>query len=98
MGAVEARLGDDWFEIPAVDPMMEGKAAKTWLVATRNLKAAHPKRDSFDRATVLAAMEAIQDRNATAMAMAGLLVEDWSTKRIDQIESTMFQGTFVKTP
>lgn len=98
MGAVEARLGDEWFEIPAVDPMMEGKAAKTWLVATRNLKAAHPKRDSFDRATVLAAMEAIQDRNATAMAMAGLLVEDWSTKRIDQIESTMFQGTFVKTP
>jgi hypothetical protein len=30
------------------------------------------------------------------MAMAGLLVEDWSGKKIDNIESTMFQGAFVK--
>lgn len=96
IGAVEARLGNEWCEIPAVDPMMEGKAAKTWLVATRKLKAAHPKRNSFDRDTVLAAMEAIQDRNATAMAMAGLLVEDWGGQRINYIESTMFQGAFVK--
>jgi putative transposase len=96
MGAVEARLGDEWFEIPAVDPMMEGRAAQTWLVATRSLRAAHPKRKSFDRDVVLAAMNAIQERNAAAMAMAGLLVDDWSDQRVKNMEATMFQGTFCR--
>ncbi|QCO54443.1 DDE-type integrase/transposase/recombinase [Pseudorhodobacter turbinis] len=98
IGAVEVRLGTEWFEIPALDPMMEGKAAKTWMTATNNLRAAHPKRKSFDREVVLAAMEAIQDRNATAMAAAGLLVDEWSETRIKKIETTMFQGSFCNAP
>lgn len=96
LGAVEARLGHEWFEIPAVDQMMEGKAAKTWMVATRNLRAAHPKRKTFDQETVHAAMQAIEERNAVAMAAAGLLVDEWTDKRIADIESTMFQGAFAK--
>lgn len=96
LGAVEARLGNEWFEIPAVDHMMEGKAAKTWMVATRNLRAAHPKRKTFDLETVHAAMQAIEERNAVAMAAAGLLVDEWTDKRIADIESTMFQGAFAK--
>ncbi len=98
MGAVEARLGDEWFDIPAVDPMMEGKAAQTWMVATRSLRAAQPKRKTFDRDVVLAAMEAIQERNAAAMAMAGLLVEDWSDQRVKNMETAMFQGAFCSAP
>jgi putative transposase len=94
MGAVEACLGDEWFEIRAVDPMMEGRAAMTWLNVTRSLRAADPKRKSFDRNVVLAAIDSIQERNAAAMAMAGLLVEDWSKERVKSIEATMFQGAF----
>lgn len=98
IGAVHARLGDEWFEVPAVDPMMEGRAATTWMVATRSLRAAHPKRMSFDRDVVLAAMDAIQERNANAMAMAGLLVDDWSDQRVKNMEATMFQGAFCSAP
>ncbi len=98
IGAVMVRLGQEWFEVPALDPMMDGKPAKVWMVATRNLRAAHPKRKSFDRNTVLAAMDAIQARNADAMASAGLLVDQWGDKRIENIERTMFQGAFCKAP
>lgn len=41
IGAVEVRLGGDWFEVPASDPMLAGVAAQTWLTAWRSIRAAH---------------------------------------------------------
>lgn len=94
IGAIEVLLGNDWFEVPAVDSRMEGKAAQTWLTAWRNVRAAHPARKATDRKIVHDAMKAIEERNATAMAMAGLLVNEWTEARIAKEERDMFLGAF----
>lgn len=100
IGAIEVRLGDEWFEIPAVDPMMKGKAAQTWLTAWNRVRQTSNGRSKVDREVVLAAMKAIDERNVTAMAMASLLVNEWDDARIAKAEREMFQGAFprVATP
>lgn len=87
IGAIEACLDGEWFEIPAVEAGLEGVSAQAWLAASRELRATDPARKSFDRKVIHEAIEAITERNAAAIATAGLLVPDWSPERIQREEN-----------
>jgi putative transposase len=87
IGAIEARLGDDWVEVPAVEDGLDGVSAQVWLAAGRELRATDPTRKGFDRSVIHKAIKAIDERNAAAIATAGLLVPDWSQERIQREEN-----------
>ncbi|WP_324751441.1 hypothetical protein [Roseovarius sp. Pro17] len=92
IGAVEARLGDEWFEIPAVQDGLEGVSAQAWLAASRELRASDPARKAHDQEVIFKAIEAITSRNAAAIATAGLIVTDWSPERILREENRNLIG------
>lgn len=82
IGAIEARLGDDWVEIPAVHGGLDGVSAQAWLATSGELRASDPARKAHDQDVIFKAIEAISARNAAAIATAGLIVTDWSPERI----------------
>ncbi|TNE89421.1 MAG: transposase, partial [Rhodobacteraceae bacterium] len=92
IGAILVYLGGEWVEVPALDERFSGVAAQTWLTAARQLKSANPRRKEFDHDTIFAAIEAIEDRNAQAMALAGLLVEEWTEEKLARAEKRLFMG------
>lgn len=92
IGAILVCLDGEWVEVPALDKRYSGVAAQTWLTAARHLKSANPERKEFDHETIFAAIKAIEDRNAQAMALAGLLVEEWTEEKLSQAEKRLFMG------
>ncbi|MBN2741961.1 MAG: DDE-type integrase/transposase/recombinase [Rhodobacteraceae bacterium] len=92
IGAILVYLGGEWVEVPALDERYRGVAAQTWLTAARQLKSANPRRKEFDHDTIFAAIKAIEDRNAQAMALAGLLVEEWTEEKLARAEKRLFMG------
>ncbi len=93
IGAILVWIDDKrWIEVPALDPRFHGVAAQTWMIAARHLKSVHPRRKEFDHDTIFAAIKAIDARNAEAVALAGLLVEDWNEEKLAQIEKRLFVG------
>ncbi|WP_240608262.1 Mu transposase C-terminal domain-containing protein [Pararhodobacter oceanensis] len=86
IGAIEVRLGDEWFEIPAVEDGLDGVSAQKWLTTSRKLRASCPEQKAFDRKVIRKAIEAITERNSAAIATAGLLVQDWTPERIAREE------------
>ncbi|WP_411353091.1 Mu transposase C-terminal domain-containing protein (plasmid) [Leisingera aquaemixtae] len=92
IGAIEVRLGSDWFTIPAIDHELDGVPAPIWLSATRDVRARNPKASRISTDVIRKAIKAISERNADAMALAGLVVEDWSPERIQREEKRLFRG------
>lgn len=78
--------------VPALDPALDGVAAQTWLTALRHTRSANPTSNRLDLVTVREAIKAISERNAAAMAAAGLNVEDWSQERIKKAERSLLAG------
>jgi putative transposase len=98
LGAIEVLLDGEWFEVPAKDPRMQGQAAQTWLTAWRKTRASVPANKRVNLEIVHEAIKAIKNRNATAMAMAGLLVDEWDDEKMRKLENEMFQSAFAKPP
>ncbi|MCL7466745.1 DDE-type integrase/transposase/recombinase [Phaeovulum sp. NW3] len=92
IGAILVRLDGKWIEVPALDHRFHGKAAQTWLIVARKLKSMYPRRKEFDHDTIFAAFADIDERNSQAVALAGLLVEDWSKDKLKSIEDRLFVG------
>jgi putative transposase len=92
IGAIEVNMKGQWIEVPAVHDVFRGKSARSWLAATRELKASRPDRRAFTEETVAAAIKAIEERNSAALLKAGLLAEDWSENRIEYEENRVFIG------
>ncbi|KIC07216.1 hypothetical protein RA19_24765, partial [Leisingera sp. ANG-M1] len=87
IGAIEVRLGNDWFTVPAIDHELDGVPAQIWLSATRDVRSRNPKAKRINTEVVQQAIKAISERNAEAMALANLVVEDWSPERIAREEN-----------
>lgn len=92
IGAIEVRLGSDWFTVPAIDHELDGVPAQIWLSATRDVRSRNPKAKRINTEVVQQAIKAISERNAEAMALANLVVEDWSPERIAREEKRIFRG------
>lgn len=92
IGAIEVQLGNEWHTVPSIDHELDGVPAQIWLSATRDVRARHPKAKRINTEVIQKAVKAISERNEAAMALANLLVEDWSPERIAREEKRIFQG------
>jgi len=92
IGAISVKRGKTWYEVPALDPSLQGVAAQTWLTAVRHVRDANPKSNRLDNVAVRDAITAIKARNEAAMAAAGLNLEDWSEKRCAKEEKKLLAG------
>ncbi|EPX76420.1 Mu transposase C-terminal domain-containing protein [Salipiger mucosus] len=93
IGTIGVRLGSDWYEIPTVFHGLEGVPAQCWLNAVNDAKASRPNATTFNLDAIVEAVHAIQQRNAEATQLAGLLVEDWGEERVAHTEQNVFLGT-----
>ncbi|WGW03947.1 transposase [Tropicibacter oceani] len=92
IGAISVKIGEAWFNVPALDTSLKGVPAQTWLTAVRHVRNGAPKSNRLNNAAVRAAILAIKDRNEKAMARAGLNLEDWSEERFMREEKNLLAG------
>lgn len=92
IGAIWAELSGRWFEIPAVFDRYQGVSAQEWLHAAEELRAQNTRDAEVDFAVVRQALDYIKETNSAAMTRVGLIMEDWSEKRIDYEEDRLFIG------
>jgi hypothetical protein len=69
---------------------LDGVSAQVWLAANREAHARKPDAKNRNLITILAAVQAIRERNAAAMQAADLLVETWDDTRIEREERRLF--------
>ncbi|OCX57382.1 transposase [Thioclava sp. SK-1] len=92
IGAISVKIGEAWFNVPALDTSLKGVPAQTWLTAVRHVRNGAPKSNRLNNAAVRAVILAIKDRNEKAMARAGLNLEDWSEARFLREEKNLLAG------
>jgi len=92
IGAIWADLGGRWFEIPAVFDRYRGVSAQEWLNAAAEIRAQNARNDEVNFAVVRQALDYIKGTNSAAMTRVGLIMEDWSEKRMDYEEDRLFIG------
>lgn len=92
VGAIDVRCGDDWFEVPPVNLDLRNTSAQVLLAGFRRARADNPRAKALNRKTIHNALSAISGRNAAAIETAGILLEDWSAKRIEFEEDEILSG------
>lgn len=92
IGAIWAELNGRWFEIPAVFDRYIGVSAQEWLHAAAEIRAQNSQNAEINRAVVRQAVDYIKETNSAAMTRVGLIMEDWSEKRLDYEEDRLFIG------
>ncbi|WP_422072037.1 Mu transposase C-terminal domain-containing protein [Tranquillimonas rosea] len=92
IGAIWAELNGRWFEIPAVFDRYQGVSAQEWAHAAAEIRAQNARNAEVNFAVVRQALDYIQETNSAAMTRVGLIMEDWSEKRIDYEEDRLFIG------
>jgi putative transposase len=92
IGAIWAELNGRWFEIPAVFDRYQGVSAQEWLHAAAEIRAQNARNAEVNFAVVRQALDYIKETNSAAMTRLGLIMEDWSEKRMDYEEDRLFIG------
>lgn len=92
IGEISVLMGNEWFEVPAVDSTLKGKTALTWLTAVRHVTSANPTENRLENIAVRTAIKAIEDRNTQAKLASSLNLEDWSEERMAQAEADLLTG------
>jgi len=92
IGAIWAELNGRWFEIPAVFDRYRGVSAQEWLNAAAEIRAQNARNAEVNFAVVRQALDYIKGTNSAAMTRVGLIMEDWSEKRMDYEEDRLFIG------
>lgn len=92
IGAIWAELNGRWFEIPAVFDRYQGVSAQEWVDAAAEIRAQNARNAEVNFAVVRQALDFIKKTNSAAMTRVGLIMEDWSEKRIDYEEDRLFIG------
>lgn len=92
IGAIWAELNGRWYEIPAVFDRYQGVCAQEWLHAAAEIRAKNARNAEVNFAVVRQALDFIKKTNGDAMNRVGLIMEDWSEKRMDYEEDRLFIG------
>jgi putative transposase len=92
IGAIWAEMNGRWFEIPAVFDRYRGLSAQEWLHAAAEIRAQNALNAEVNFAVVRQALDHIKKTNSAAMTRVGLIMEDWSEKRMDYEEDRLFIG------
>lgn len=95
IGTVTIYIEGGQLQVGATFPGFEGVSAQQWLAARRQLQGVNPERKAYDITTIQVAIRAIEARGSAAVALAGLLVEDWTPERIKWEENRLFIGFHV---
>ncbi|WP_417240862.1 Mu transposase C-terminal domain-containing protein [Celeribacter halophilus] len=92
IGAIWAELNGRWFEIPAVFDRYQGVSAQEWLDAAAEIRAQNARNAEVNFAVVRQALNYIKETNSAAMTRVGLIMEDWSERRMEYEEDRLFIG------
>jgi len=92
IGAIWAELNGRWFEIPAVFDRYRGVSAQEWVDAAAEIRAENARNADVNFAVVRQALDYIKETNSAAMTRVGLIMEDWTEKRMDYEEDRLFIG------
>lgn len=92
IGAIWAELNGRWFEIPAVFDRYQGVSAQEWVHAAAEIRAENARNEEVNFAVVRQALDYIKETNSAAMTRVGLIMEDWSEKRMEYEEDRLFIG------
>jgi putative transposase len=92
LGAISVELNNEWIEVPSVFSRFNGERAQTWLMAVRELRASAISQAHVDEEIIFSAMRRIKEINANAIARQGAFVDDFSEKRISQLEDGFLIG------
>lgn len=92
IGAIWVELGGRWFEIPAVFDRYRGVSAQEWLHAAAEIRAQNSRNAEVNFAVVREALDFIKTTNTAAMMRVGLIMEDWTEKRMNYEEDRLFIG------
>ncbi|WP_116599991.1 Mu transposase C-terminal domain-containing protein [Primorskyibacter marinus] len=92
IGAIWVELNGRWYEIPAVFDRYQGGSAQEWVNAAAEIRAQNSQSAEVNFAVVRQALDYIKETNSAAMTRVGLIMEDWSEKRMDYEEDRLFIG------
>lgn len=92
IGAIWAELDGRWFEIPAVFDRFRGVTAQQWEQAAEEIQARNAQNAEVNFTVVRQALDYIEKANSEAMTRVGLIMEDWSDKKMDYEEDRLFIG------
>jgi len=92
IGAIWVELNGRWCEVPAVFDRYQGVSAEEWINAAAEIRAQNAQGAEVNFAVVRQAIEYIKETNSAAMTRVGLIMEDWTEKRMDYEEDRLFIG------
>lgn len=82
IGAIEVKLGPDWYTIPAVFDGFANLPAQHWIAGLRAQRLRNAATIAANQTVIIDAIDAITAVNAAAMKRADVLDFDWTEKRI----------------
>lgn len=92
IGAIEVRLEDGWHTAKASHDGFSGVHAQVWTEARRSLRTKDPLALKWRDSAVFNAVEAINAMNLSRSLEFGLITQNWSSDRIEQVEQSLFTG------
>ncbi|MBE9640577.1 Mu transposase C-terminal domain-containing protein [Salipiger mangrovisoli] len=92
IGAIWVQMNDRWFEVPAVFDRYKGVSAQEWQHAAEEIRAQNARNAEVNFSVVRQALDFVKETNAAAMTRVGLIMQDWSEKRLDYEEDRLFIG------
>ena len=94
IGGVLVRLTKSFAEVPATHAdVFSGVEAGLWIAAGRDMRARLKANEEVAADVIRQALQAIEEVDRVARGRAGIVVEDWSDKRIAREEARVF-GAF----
>lgn len=97
LGAVEAFIGGQWREVPAIHERFRGMCLDVWLGSRRALRARSAGRKVWDKNTVFSAIDEIEALAAHKTAAFGLINRAISDKEIRHLEQSLFASFEIGT-
>lgn len=95
LGAIEVKLGKDWFTVPSVFDGFKDLDAQHWIAGVRAQRIRNAKTQAENETIIIEALDAIKAVNAAAMKRADVFDFDWTDKRIERVEQDLFVGFVV---
>lgn len=83
---IVAFIDGEWKKIPAVLDLPEGTPASSWLRTRESLRHQDPDRKEWDEATILRAVEAIEELRKKRLLAHGMLDQGWTAARLNNAE------------
>lgn len=95
LGAVDAFIGNEWIELPAVHDRFKGVNLHVWLKARKALRARSASRTKWNQETVFKAIDDIEALVKDRSILFGIVDTTYSEKRLEQLERDLFSSFMI---